>query len=222
MKIIKSLILITACSIFAGNLFAQQIGKDPEAQKILDIVSQKAKNYNTIKAQFTLTYKNNREEVETQNDGLIFIQDSSYVLETMGSKVIFDGENMYTIMDDINEITITKPANETESFMNNPVKIFTWYNRDFKYRYKSTLTHQGKKYHEIDLYPENLDQPYSRITLLINADNYNLYQVHSVGKDGEDYIATINMFEPNVDLDHGFFEFNKTDYPNAEIIDMRF
>ncbi|NBC83157.1 MAG: outer membrane lipoprotein-sorting protein [Bacteroidetes bacterium] len=199
-----------------------QLTQDPKAKEVLDEVAEITEKYETIQAEFTLKYVNRREDINTENEGTIHIRDSSYILETLGSKVIYDGENMYTIMEDLNEITITRPNMEDEDFVSNPAKIFTWYERDFKYRYKSTSTLNGQQYHEIELYPKNLDQPYSRINILVNADNYHLYKIESVGKDGDDYLVTIDVFKTNVSVSESYFQFDKNNYPNAEIIDMRF
>jgi len=73
---------------------------------------------------------------------------------------------MWAYASDINEVVITEPDNTNEDFLSNPVKIFTGYNRDFKYLHQGETIVSGVPFHEIDLFPRNLNQPYSRIFLI--------------------------------------------------------
>lgn len=217
--ITNSLFAFLLLTMGFNTVSAQQ---DQEAKIILDNLAEKTKSYETITLDFSMEYKNTRENNQSTGDGNIVVKGEKYVLETMGSKVIFDGKAMYNIMEDIGEITITEPDNSDDDFLSNPAKIFTFYERDFKYRYKSLRTINGKSYHEIDLYPKNLNQPYSRIKLLIDANQNTLYEVKSVGKNGEEYLFTITSFETTKTYPENFFTFDKSTYPNAELIDMRF
>ena len=70
-----------------------------------------------------------------------------------------------------NEVTITEPAKMTRNFMSNPAKIFTLYNRDFKYRYVRETTLNGLNAMKLIFIPKNLNQPYSRIKIFVNQKN---------------------------------------------------
>lgn len=219
--IVYILIAITVVAK-AQNDTSKIMLQDPEAQKVLDATSKKINNAGTLSAAFTIKYVNRRDGVSSESTGDIVLKKDKYVLNTLGSKVIFDGENMYNIMADLNEVTITKPDPDDEDFVSNPAKIFNFYNRDFKYRYNPVTTIGNKNYHDIDLYPVNLEQPYSRFNVLIDTETMLLYQLRSVGKDAEDYIITLTKIDTGQSYEDTFFQFDESQYSEAEIIDMRF
>jgi outer membrane lipoprotein-sorting protein len=111
---------------------------------------------------------------------------------------------------------------DDEDFLSNPAKILSWYNRDFKYKYAGTSIVDGNEMHEIDLFPNNLNQPYSRIKVHIAKKDALLYMIMSYGKDGIDYSIRLHDYITNRDLDDVLFSFDPEKFRKAEIVDMRF
>ncbi|MBN2348838.1 MAG: outer membrane lipoprotein carrier protein LolA [Bacteroidales bacterium] len=196
--------------------------QDPVAKKILDESAEKTKSYKTIQADFTLVITNRIENAVSESTGKIKIKGPKYYIDMVGSQVFFDGKTMWNYVQEIEEVTITEPDTEDEDFLDNPAKIFTWYNRDFKYAYIQEIVIDGEKMHEIDLFPKNLNQPYSRIKVFIRVSDLNIVKITSFGKEGTDY--SINLFNISVDKDLGdaWFTFDVSKHKKTEIIDMRF
>jgi outer membrane lipoprotein-sorting protein len=196
--------------------------QDPNAKVILDRVSEKIKQYSTLQADFELIIENRQDDETSVTGGILKIKGEKYYLESMGTKVFFNGRTLWSYMEDINEVTISEPDQESDDFVENPVRIFDFYNRDFKYRLVGeTQTDEGWMY-EIDLFPNNLQQPYSRFKIFIKRDTDELYMLKAVGKDGIDYIAYLKNMEYNKAMDDKDFEFNPSKYKGIEIVDMRF
>jgi outer membrane lipoprotein-sorting protein len=126
----KQLFILVLVLLIPEFSFSQQ---DPEAKKILDQVSAKTKNSQTIQSDFELVIENKKENKLSKSKGLIKIKGEKYYMESMGSKVYFDGKTMWSFMEDVNEVTISQPSQTDDDFVENPAKIFTFYNRDFKY-----------------------------------------------------------------------------------------
>lgn len=204
--------------LFFLNGYSQQ---DPEAKKILDKAAEKTKNYATIQADFKLVVEDKKENTKEESQGKVKIKGEKYVLESMGTTVFFDGKTMWTYTKDIEEVTITEPDMDDDDFLSNPAKILTWYDRDFKYRYVQEAVVNGIAMHEIDLFPNDLNQPYSRIKLFIGKNDMLLYSVKSVGKEGVDYSVKINNYILDKELNDNQFAFDKEKYKKAEIVDMR-
>ena len=212
--------LFIGCCIFIfSGINAQQ---DQEAKVILDKAADKTNSYKTIQAGFDLTVEDRKENTTSTSKGKIMVKGDKYRVESESNTVYFDGKTMWTFASDINEVTITEPDMEDEDFLGNPAKILLWYNRDFKYRYVQETTYNGKSVHEIDLFPKNLDQPYSRIKLYLGTDDLLLYFVKSAGKDGIDYKIKLTDYILDKDLNDDLFVFDPTKHKKVEIIDMRF
>jgi outer membrane lipoprotein-sorting protein len=214
----KTVLFLFLSVLFVFGIRAQQ---DPEAKKILDKAAEKTRSLKTIQADFKLTIDDRKEGLKNESDGKITIKGDKYVMESLGTKIFFDGKTMWTYVKDIEEVTITEPDMDDEDFLSNPAKILTWYDRDFKYRYVQETTINGIRMHEIDLFPKDLNQPYSRIKLFVGVNDLFLYSLKSVGKEGVDYGVTINNYVVDKDINDSQFAFDKNKYKKAEIVDMR-
>ena len=171
--------------LYANCAFCQQ---DSDARIILERVAEKAKSYKSIQADFELVIEDRKENIQTFSGGQILLKGNKYKVESMGSIVYFDGKTIWTYTEEFDEVIINEPDSLDDNFISNPAKIFYWYNRDFKYRYVGETLVNDRKMHEIDLYPRNLDQPYSRFKIFIDVDKDILSTIKVSGKDGIDYL----------------------------------
>ncbi len=208
------LILISLSSIIT----AQQ---DPDAKIILDKLSEKTKSYQNIQTEFKIDYKNIKDNTQNSSKGNITIKGEKYRLNFMGTQSFYNGETLWSYLEDVNEVNISEPEQDDEDIFSNPQEIFTIYEKDFKYQLINKLNDQGVSKAIVDLYPFDMELDYSRIRLEVNTDKYQLQSVTIFGKDGSHYIIKFFNYKTNIDLDSTYFTFNKADYPNVEVIDMR-
>jgi outer membrane lipoprotein carrier protein len=204
-------------------LVAQQepVTQDPAAKEILDRIAAKAKQMKSIQADFSILVEDKKENTKNSSSGNLLMKKEKYKIITTGSVVYFNGKTMWTHAIDDQEVIITEPGNNEEDFMSNPANIFTLYNRDFKYSYIRETTRNGLKFDEIDLYPKNLDQPYSRIKLLVNRNNDMPEVITSYGKDGVNYTITLTNFQPDREISDTLFTFDPAKNKKVEVVDMR-
>ena len=200
-------------------IFSQQ---DPAAKEILDRASEKMKSYETIEADFALNIDNRMDNLHSKSTGTIMVKGDKYFMESMGSSVYFDGKTMWSFMEDINEVTITEPSKEEGDFVDNPALIFSFYNRDFKYRLIGEAKVDEYWCYEVDLYPNNLNQPYARFKLFIIKENDAIYMVQAISKDAIDYTIFIMNARFNTPMKDEMFTFKPENYPDIEVVDMRF
>lgn len=195
---------------------------DEEAKKILDRVSEKMKSYQTIEADFELLIENKMDDLSSKSVGAVQVKGDKYYMESMGTTVYFDGTTMWSYMADINEVTITEPSKEEGDFVDNPALIFSFYNRDFKYRLIGEVKIDDFWAYEVDLYPKNLDQPYSRFKLFIRKDNDAIYMVSAISKEAINYTIYITNMRFNQQMDDAKFTFRPENFKDIEVVDMRF
>ncbi len=209
-------IVVALLNLFA--LSAQDASThDSEAKKILDKVSGKTKSYKDMSIVFKYTIENKQQDISETHDGYAFMQGQKYKIIIPGNEIVSDGKTVWSILSDATEVTITEPSPDDDS-MFNPAKMFTIYEKGFKYRY---LGEDGTNY-VIDLYPEKANEKnFSRVRLLVDKINSRLMGIQTFRKDG--YIFTINVthFNTNSGLSPEFFSFKKENYSSFEIIDMR-
>lgn len=201
------------------SVFAQQ---DPEAKKILDRVAAKSKEQSTIQAEFEFTITNRPEGKTSSSTGLIKMRGEMYYMESMGTKVYFDGTSIWSYLEDVNEVTISEAEEGDEDIMENPSKIFEFYNRDYKYKLVGEAMLDAGWTYEIDLFPNNLEQAYSRFKILVLRDSDEIYMIKAVGKDGVDYSAHFRNYIYNENLSSDYFTFDVSKHKGVEVIDLRF
>jgi outer membrane lipoprotein carrier protein len=204
-------------------LVAQQepVTRDPAAKVILDRVAAKAKQMKSIQADFSILVEDRKENTKNTSTGNLLMKKDKYKVSTKGSVVYFNGKTMWTHTIDDHEVIVTEPGKNEEDFMSNPANIFTLYNKDFKYRYIRETTRNGLIFDEIDLYPMNLDQSYSRIKLLVNRNNDMPVVITSYGKDGVNYTITLTNFQPDREISDTLFTFDPAKNKKGEVEDMR-
>lgn len=217
-SILKTLSAIICLLVFQ-NISAQN---DPEAKVILDRVSEKVKLYETIEADFEIHIENKMDNLNSKSSGAIQVKGDKYFMESMGTTVYFNGTTMWSYMQDINEVTITEPSKEDADFVDNPALIFSFYNRDFKYRLIGEVKIENFWAYEIDLYPKNMNQPYSRFKLFIRKENDAIYMVSAISKDAINYTIYITNTRFNQHMADSKFTFIPENFNDIEIVDMRF
>jgi outer membrane lipoprotein-sorting protein len=215
----KKIIGTIAILLIVMQAGAQQ---DPKAKAILDALSNKTKSYSTIRAQFSIALENMKENVKEEFAGSILMKGEKYRLSAMGSETYFDGKKIWTYLEEVSEVYISDPEVDENSILSNPSKLFTIYQEDFKYRYIADVTQGGKQLAEIDLYPEDLKQQFSRIKLFVDKTKLQIESAMVFGKDGNTYIFTVKTFQTNVVVKDADFTFNPDAHKGVEIIDMRF
>ncbi len=213
--------LFIIINLFLFSAFSSMAQQDPEAKIILDRVAEKTKSYTSIQADFELIIDNHREDKVSKTDGKIIIKGDKYYMESLGSKIYFDGTTLWTYQEEINEVIISLPDPENDDFVENPSKIFEFYNRDFKYRLNGEIKLDEGWMYSIDLFPNNLQQPYSRFKVFIKKDTDELFQIIAVGKDGIDYSASLFNTKYNASIGNESFIFRPEDHKGIEVVDMR-
>lgn len=218
MKIKKFTTLAMITMFFISNSLTGQ--QDEKAGNILDQLSEKISSAPSVSIDFSIIISVTQDEFSDEYDGEVKMKGNKYKLNIMGMESWFDGSSTYTYMPDANEVIISDP-DEDGGLMSNPTEIFTLYHEEFNYRLANELTMEGKKLFEIDLYPLDRNHNFHTVKLFINQDDYLLHSAVIASKDGNRYTLIVNDLDNSSNIPDSFFVFNESDYPDLEIIDMR-
>jgi outer membrane lipoprotein-sorting protein len=216
----KKIVVIIFSIISISSVYSQ---KDPAAQVYLDKVSEKSKSSTAI--QFNFVYE--VESLEDQNlsisqEGTAILKGNKYFVDLKESHIFFDGESMYNLILDVNEITISEPEEDyDEFFLSNPAKIFSFYKEDFKYRLTNEFQNGNKTIVEIDLHPNELERTYYRVRLHIDKKTNEIIQVKIFEKQGGRFTIKLSDYKYLNDYADSKFTFDPQKNPKVEIIDMR-
>ena len=134
----------------------------------------------------------------------------------MGMQQISDGENVWTIMEDDEEVQISEIDLDDENAIT-PSNLLKMYEDGFIYQ----MTEKVGNLQTIELLPENPDDvDYIKIHLLIDTQLKQIKNLKQFGKNSTESEYVINNFAPSVIKDSAFI-FKESDFPDFDIIDLR-
>jgi outer membrane lipoprotein-sorting protein len=216
----KTIVRIIALLIISTGAFAQQ---DQKAKGILDQLSKSTKAHKTIVAKFTSHAVNTEANMDEKYKGELWQKGDKYRLDFMDATTYFNGKNKWVYMPDVQEVNLfaVDGTEESDNIFDNPQKVFTIYEEGFKYFYIGEKTFNAKSGHEIELVPTDKKKEYFKIKLFVNKSKNQILGFKYFAKDGTRVTVTIDSFKADEKLKNSMFTFDKKEFPDAELIDMR-
>lgn len=214
-KKIWSLLLFMVVS--SSVVFAQN---DPQVKAILNGVSKKFRSFNVVKIEFSFTLKSPQANVNETQNGTLYVKPASnkYKVNLDEQELTSDGKVQWTYLKNDNEVQIAEINNSADAM--NPAKIFTMYEKGFKYVYLGDTKLKGKTYQNIELAPL-AEKPYSKVRLKIDKLAKQIADIVVFDKNGNTYTYTIKSFVPNVKITDSFFTFDTSKHPGVDVVDLR-
>ena len=178
-----------------------------KAAEVLDKVLAEWSESSGIRADF----------IGTEN-GFLLIKGKKFYLNNGSIQSWYDGKTQWSYVADTEEVNISHPTPEELQAIN-PYLILLRYKTDFDYTYKGSQTRNGVKGHEIVLTPKHsgnrevirvfISQKHQPLAMKMEQDGRTLSEINVIN------------YQDDQKLQDGMFRFNKSLYPNAEIIDLR-
>ena len=179
---------------------------DAKAAEVLDKVLEDLSD-NGIRADF-----------EGSETGFLLLKGEKFYLNNGNVQSWYDGKTQWSYLADTEEVNISHPTLEELQGIN-PYLILMRYKTDFNYAYKGSQTRNGVKGHEIVLTPKHSEQ--SEVIRVFISKTYHPLAM-KMEQNGQT-LSEINVtsYRTDLKLEDGMFKFNRSLFPNAEIIDMR-
>ena len=188
--------------------------KAQNAEQMFKSTVDKLKSYDNIEISFDYNMINTEAGIYETMDGAAFLQGDAYKLLVMGQVIICDGTTTWTYNSDAQEVMISevdKNENNTpiaiiDSYYDNVIAKFIDGNSDEK---------------NIEIKSLISDDNFDKIIISIESNSLKIKEIHLFDKDKTEFVYVIKRFVTNQTLPSDFFTFKESDYPDAEIIDMR-
>ena len=190
--------------------------QDKQSNEILHQLSINTKSYKNINVDFD--FKNITQEINEKQKGNIKIKGNKFRLELDQQIIISDDTTQWVYLKESNELQIMEYDSLDE--MISPNKLFTIYEEGYKNTYVELKTDSDLSLHIIDLFPIESNS-FQKIQLQINSEKIQLHNIILYDKNGGTFNYLITKFTIDTDLDQNLFKFNKEDYPEIQIIDLR-
>jgi len=186
-----------------------------DAELLLNKVSDNIKSYENIYINYAYTLKNLEEDISQTNNGSFVTENDNWRFEMLGVTRIFDGDKLYSISPDDEEVTISSQDPEDETTIT-PNKMLYFYEDGYYFEMdESRLIGNGqfrKKIQYVKLVPKDSEAEIKYILLGIDTEFNHIYEVIETGKNETVTTISIVDFEFNLPLDNNLFVFDKEKY----------
>ena len=199
----KKLLLLFTCffALLTSNAQDNRI-----AEKILDKVSVFLSNPEGVRIDFT-----------GSENGYLIMKGEKFYLNNQSIQSWYDGKTQWSYLTDNEEVNISSPTKEEIQAIS-PYHLLKRYKSDYIYIYIGQSKRKGKLVHEINLTSKS--DIINDIKLIISDDNKPVailfYRNNKLMSE-----LNITSLQTDSKIDDKLFRFDKTKYPQVEIIDLR-
>lgn len=206
----RHILLIFSILALTLNIKAQDV------EMVFKNAVEKLKSYDNIEIAFDYNMINTEAGIYETMEGMGFLKGDAYKLRIMGQDIICDGTTMWTYNADAEEVMISDVDNSDGS--GSPLAFIESYYDNITAKFLDESNEDVKKIEAKSLLG---DENIEKIIVTLNVKSLEIKDIHVFDNDKNEFVYEITRFVTNQRLPEDFFTFKESDYPNAEIIDMR-
>ena len=205
----KKIILLFTVGVISNTIAISQ--NSTEAENLLNKVSENIKSYDNIYINYTYTLFNSEEDINQTNKGSFVTEDDKWKFVMLDVTRIFDGNKLYTISPDDEEVTISTQNPDDESTIT-PNKMLYFYEEGYNFEMDIVQYVGRKKIQYVKLIPMDSDAEIKYILLGVDVEFSQIYKVIETGINDTQTTIAIVDFEVNLPLEESLFVFDKEKY----------
>lgn len=212
--IIKSLTVGIFTLATAASFSAQKI--DAKAKTLLDAVSSQYKSKNNVYLKFVYGTGSGKKVTKTE-PGIFYSAKDKYKLKIMGTEQIFDGNKIYNISAEDQEVTVAKPTGSEQMF--SPLTYIEEYKKGYNVKYVGKINVNGVNADLIKLTPTTKNG-IKEVNLFVNAAKKQLVKLEQFSTDNTVSVIAISEYKENQTLNNAMFTFDKNQYKNYLVTEL--
>lgn len=213
----KKSILLISIFLLAFALFAQD---SPDARKIVDRTYNKYISSEGIRLSFVFTTLDAEGTEYDSQKGVASIKGDKFHIEMENMDVWFDGKTQWVLMKGIDEVNISNPS-ERELAAISPLALLGIYKDGYILKAPLSKSINGKRVTQIEMNPVNGNREYKTISVFIDKSNDRLVQANFTMNNNMQTKIDITDYNDNYKFSDSTFIFDKKQFPNVEIVDLR-
>ena len=204
----RCLTLICVCMLAIVSMAQQN-----DAKALLDKAAANLRANEGIQANVLI------DAYEGETPAIICLKGDKFVMETESIKVWFDGTAQWTYVKANEEVTVTIPTPD-ELQQLNPYALLNSYQTGYNLAFVGNQ--QSKAFYEVQLKAKDNAQPFQIIVLTLNKKSLHPIRIKMKPQGATNEVAVvITEYHTKKPYTNDFFQFKQTDYPQAEVIDLR-
>jgi len=191
------------------------IAAQNKGRQLLKEVSKNVKNYDNISMDFKYVLENTSENIKQETKGDVVLQGEKYRLNILGITRMFNGDKLYVISPEDEEVTISSFIEEDDAIT--PSKLLSFYEDGYTYKLDIIQNIKGRKIQYVKLTPIDSNSEINYILLGVDAATKHIYNLIQIGKNGTKTTLIVNSFKTNQPLSKTLFTFDENKYEDYYI-----
>ena len=200
--------------ITVAGFSAQKV--DAKAKTLLDAVANNYKSKNNVYFKFVYGTGEGKNVTKTE-PGIFYSSKDLYKLKIMGTEQIYDGNKIYNISTEDQEVTVAKPTGKEQMF--SPLTYIEEYKKGYNVKYVGKVTVNGVKSDYIKLTPTTKNG-IKEVNLFINDAKKQLVKLEQFSTDNSVSVIAISNYKENQTLNNDIFSFDKNQYKNYIVTEL--
>ena len=205
----KNIFLTIRLLLLTVGLMAQS------AENVIKSAVEKLKSYDNIEIAFEYNMINTEAGIYETMEGSGFLQGDAYKLKIMGQDIVCDGTTRWIYNADAEEVIISSVDKNDDS--GSPFQIINNYNENISAKF----VEESGNIRKIEVKTLFGNDDNEKVIITLDIKSLEIKDLHVLDKDKTEFVYEIKKFVTNQILPVDFFTFKASDYPDAEIIDMR-
>ena len=197
-----------------ASFSAQKI--DAKAKTILDAVANNYKSKNNVYFKFIYGTGDNKNVTKTE-PGIFYSAKDQYKLKIMGTEQIFDGNKIYNISAEDQEVTVAKPTGSEQMF--SPLSYIEQYKKGYNVKYVGKVNVNGVNSDYIKLTPIK-NNGIKEVNLFVNPAKKQLVKIEQFSNDNAVSVIAISNYVENQKLSNTMFTFDKNQYKDYFVTEL--
>lgn len=190
-----------------------------QSKQLLDKTYELYQNSKGTQITFSFIIEENG-KVQQQQEGIAKFRGNMFNINLPEIEIWFDGTTQWLLMKAYDEVNISEPTlQETASI--SPMALLNIYKTGYKLDAPQTLTIAGQQHSSILMHPTSDNNEYKNIKVVVNNSASTIAQVEITFKNGVKNKINITQYNPNFNFSNTEFVFQRNQYKNIEIIDLR-
>lgn len=189
---------------------------EPAAEAMVQDVLKKVKSYDNIQIKFNYILENTAEDIKQETRGSLKLKGEKYLLKLMGTTQLFDGEKIYSIIPEDEEITISDYSPEDDKQLT-PSKMLSFFEEGYMYQMDRIENLDGRKIQYVKLIANDENAQMQEALIGIDQMTKHLYNLIQKQDNDTQIEIRISDFKPNQPLSDNMFSFDESRYPDYYI-----
>lgn len=191
---------------------------DSQAKATLDKLSAFLQR-SAITTDFYIIYENAQTDESEKKAGKLKLKGDKFCLSMESLDLFFDGKTQWTLMKDLNEVSISEPTKE-EMLQLNPMLMIKEFGKTHDVQFDAD-SEKDKQNFIFNLFPKEKNFDHFKVAIVVQKDTKQVKKICVKYKNGTSTTFESSDFNSAAKLTDGDFVFDKKKYPNIEINDLR-